>query len=483
MLVLATALFPVFSNAQSLDEALGGFDSDTSSIKSSTPALSGESNPISADDSRADFSGSMVVSSSYNYLDHKSSDGTDWEGLSKLRTRLNLQYDHKWSDNWQSRISGYGFYDWAYDLRGRSHYTEDVLDDYEHEGDWQEVWVRGKLTDAVDMKLGRQVVNWGRADSLRVLDILNPVDNREPGIADIEDLRLPVTMLKTDWFLNENWQTSLIAIPEVRFSKNPVYGNDFAVVASPLFGGQTAVLNEEIPEDISDSQYAMALTGTFSGWDISFHAAQLWRDTPYLHVNGVINPLRPDTIKKQLDFRHSDITMLGTGANLVSGSWLYKTELAVLQNIDYTTMATANYPYIGKLTLPNQNTEKTRTDFLVGLEYFGFSDTALSLELVNRHIDDFEQGMKPFFEKEDRMETAFRYTGNFQNDRLELTALAIAFGERAQEGSMIRLQAAYDIQDALVLTTGVVTYQYGDMPPFNRCDHNDRVFAEIKYSF
>lgn len=485
--LLPALLFPMLLPAQSLDEALGGFDATPSDTTAHTPVVASPSEEEKED---ADISGSLVVGSSYNYIDHESNNinsgnnnRTDWHGLSKLRTRLNLQYDHKWSENWQSRISGYGFYDWAYEIQGRSRYTDDVLDNYEHEGDWQEVWLRGKLGDSVDMKMGRQVVSWGRADSLRVLDILNPIDNREPGIADIEDLRLPTTMLKTDWFFADHWQTSLIIIPEVRFSKNPVHGSDFAVVISPLFGGQMALLDEDKPEHISDSSYAMSLTGTFSGWDISFHAAQLWRDTPYLHVNAPINPFMPDSAEEQLSFRHSDITMLGTGANLVAGSWLFKTELAVLGNIDYTTMATTTFPVIGDIALPANNTEKTRTDFLVGMEYFGIADTALSLEIVNRHIDDFEDSMKPFFEKQDRMETALRYTGNFQNDRLELTALAVAFGERAQEGSMIRLQAAYDVQDALVLTTGVVTYQHGHMPPFNTIEKNDRLFVELKYSF
>jgi hypothetical protein len=478
-LTLTSTLVVSIAYAEATDDLLGGFDSSPTPLTSTAVTSETPTTPASA----GDFSGSMVLSSAYNYLDHSSSNGTDWQGLSKLRTRLNLQYDYKWSDNWQSRVSGYGFYDWAYGIEDRSHFTNEVLDDYEHEADWQEVWLRGKLSDRVDTKIGRQVVNWGRADSLRVLDVLNPVDNREPGIADIEDLRLPVTMIKTDWFLAEHWQTSFIMIPEVRFSKNPPYGSDFAVASSPLFGGKMAVLDEEKPEHVRDSSYAMSLNGTFSGWDISFHAAQLWRDTPYLHVNGPINPLVSNSAKEQLSFQHSEITMLGTGANFVAGSWLLKTELAHFNGIDYTTMATKTYPFIGKLTLPADNVEKSRTDFLVGLEYFGFSNTALSLEVVNRHIDDFEDDMKPFFEKQDRMETALRYTGNFMNDRLELTALGVAFGERAQEGSMMRFQAAYDIQDALVLTTGVVTYQYGDIPPFTSIDHNDRVFAELKYSF
>ena len=54
-------------------------------------------------------------------------------------------------------------------------------------------------------KLGRQIVNWGRSDTVRVLDVINPLDNREPGLVDIEDLRLPVTMARVDYFPKWFW--------------------------------------------------------------------------------------------------------------------------------------------------------------------------------------------------------------------------------------------------------------------------------------
>ena len=467
----------VLATAQSLDQALEGFGQDD--IINPAPAQAA----ASAEDEANKLTGSMSLSGSYNYRDHHSSDGTDWQGLSKLRSRLNLQYNHDLSEQWQFRIAGYGFYDAAYSLRDRADYTQDVLDDYEQEAEWQEVWLRGKLRDDLDLKIGRQIVNWGRADSLRVLDLLNPLDNREPGLADIEDIRLPVGMIKTDWFFADHWQASFIAIPEVRFSKNPSYGNDFAVVASPLFGGQMRLLNEEMPEDWRDSQFAMSLSATFSGWDISLHAAQLWRDTPYLNVAGPYSLAVPMSALQQLEFRHSNMTMFGAGANFISGSWLFKSEVAVLDGIDYTLSAPVVVPPVGLVNLPSANEEKQRTDVLLGVEYFGIADTSLSLEMANRHISDYDPSMQIFYEKQDLMETAIRYTGNFINDRLEITALAVVVGERAQDGSLLRLQAAYDLQDALVLTVGVVDYRHGDLPPFTIAENNDRVFAEIKYSF
>lgn len=481
---LAAALLCLFVSAglqaQELDELMQGFGTPTPVPGSATAP---ETPPTVASTEATDLTGSLVTSASYNYLDHSTTNGTQWHGLSKLRTRLNLQMDYRFSDDWQARVSGYGFYDWAYWIRDRDRFSNEVLDDYQHEADWQEVWLRGKVRSDLDLKLGRQVVNWGRADSLRVLDVLNPLDNREPGLTDIEDIRLPVTMLKADWFLSQHWRSSFIVIPEVRFSKNPPFGSDFAVVASPLFGGQAAVLDEEIPEHLADSQFAMSLAGTFSGWDISFHAAQLWRDTPYLHVAGPYSLAVPSSALQQLELRHSSMTMLGAGANLVSGSWLFKTELALFDDVDYTLSAPMFMSGVGMVNAPSANEEKQRADFLVGAEYFGIGNTALALEIANRHIVDYDSSMQLLYDKQDLMETALRYTGNFINDRLELTALAVAIGERAQDGALIRLQAAYDLQDALVLTVGVVDYCHGDLPPFDSIEKNDRVFAELKYSF
>ena len=70
-------------------------------------------------------------------------------------------------------------------------------------------------------------MNWGRSDTLRVLDVLNPVDNREPGLLDLVDLRLPVGMAKLSYYPHPGWSVTGIAIPEIRFSLDPPFGSDF----------------------------------------------------------------------------------------------------------------------------------------------------------------------------------------------------------------------------------------------------------------
>lgn len=54
--------------------------------------------------------------------------------------------------------------------------------------------------DEINFRLGKQQVVWGRTDLFRVLDVINPVDYSRHNIYDeLEDIRIPMWMLKTDF--------------------------------------------------------------------------------------------------------------------------------------------------------------------------------------------------------------------------------------------------------------------------------------------
>jgi len=357
-----------------------------------------------------------------------------------------------------------------------------VLKVYEWEADLQEVWIQGSVAPAVDLKIGRQIVNWGRSDTLRVLDVLNPLDNREPGLTDIEDLRRPVMMLKADAFYRA-WVLSLIAIPEIRFSKNPPIGSDFAPVLASLGELATFVAPENVPsESFDNTSWAASLGGVFSGWDVSFHFARIWSDPGYLR------PVLSGPIPGEgTELRHSRFTLLGAGANYTFGSWLVKSELAWLDGLDYTTSTPTTLPTPSgpvRAEIPTGSVRRSRLDFMIGVEYYGISETNIVVEMVNRHIFGFREDMRPNFSVErNSLETAVRITRNFINDRLAATLVAVVFGNHAQDGSVVRLDLRYDLRDALVLGGGILLFQHGDRIPFDSISRNDRVFLELKYSF
>ncbi len=198
------------------DDFLQGFDEDVdASSKQQLPA--GKKSLL------RQVEGEFAFTGVYNASPGAAS---PWKGVSMLRPELDLTLKNKFSSRWRGQISARGFYDAVYSLRGRNDYSAAVLHEYEQEVELRDTYLQGSLTESLDIKVGRQVVVWGTLDNLRTTDVLNPLDLRVPGLTDIEDLRLPVTMLKLDYYVG-NWDLSGIVVPEVRFGKRPVFGSDF----------------------------------------------------------------------------------------------------------------------------------------------------------------------------------------------------------------------------------------------------------------
>jgi len=410
------------------------------------------------------LTGSLEQSGSANILSHHSATGTSYTGLQRLRNRLNLQLDLKlpkgaadgdraWLgavDDWQVRLAGWGYYDLSYLLNGRHSYTSEVRSSYERDAEIGEMWLRGRLGDAVDFKLGRQIVIWGRSESLRVVDVLNPLDNLEPGRVDLEDLRRPVGMLRVDAYAGD-WTFTPIVIPEIRFDRNPVVGSDFYpwTVAPP----------ERRPSDVEDPELAAAATGIFSGWDVSFHAAWFWNDEPRFRRGP-----EPTVLV------HDRLWLVGSAGNYTAGSWLWKYELAYLDGLQFFN---------------GDGGHKGRLDGMAGVEYYGITDLTVVVEGLNRHLFNYEAVLRdePDWKREDAQEFAFRATQNFLHETLHATALAVILGWDGGDGSIVRFDIEYDLRDALKVGAGILLYQQGDLPPFDAWSRNDRLLFSLKWSF
>jgi len=396
------------------------------------------------------FSGFVKLAGAYN-TDHEQPlpGQTDWRGLSKLRAELLLEAKHNFSD-WQFFISGKGFYDLAYEINDRNGYTNQVLDEYEYESELRELWLQGSLLPALDLKLGRQIVAWGRSDNFRVTDVLNPLDNREPGLTDIEDLRLPLAMSKFDLYLG-NWNFDLIGIHEHRYDKTPPFGHDFYPYPLP------PPAEVRPAHTMENTEFAMDLTGTFPGWDLSIYYANTFNDQPNL-----VPALPPVS-------EHRRLNMFGTAVSIARGDFLFIGEAAHLRGLGF---------------MADFNTDYERTDLLAGFEYSGFTDTIISCDYLFRNLHGYNNllASSPESPVENDEQLAFRVSRDFLQETLSFTGLVIVLGDQAQRGAVERLTLTWDAADNWSVTGGMVFYESGNTPDTAIGD-NDRVFLEIRYDF
>jgi len=358
---------------------------------------------------------------------------------------LLLDYEHKFENGWRIKTNAKWYYDAVYDLRDEA-YSQNELKEQRHETELFDAYVEGSIIESLDIKAGRQVVVWGRSDTIRITDVLNPLDNRRPGMVDIEDLRLPVGMVKADYFLGD-WRVTPMAIVEQRYSKNPAFGSAF----NPMQKHHIQTSNTD------DITYALSVGGEFSGWDVNFYAAKLYDDTGYIKMGA-----KPTLV-------HDKITMFGTAFNVLSGAWLLKSELAYFDGLKYTS---------------TQEKEFSRFDGLVGLEYKGIADTLISYDISLRHINSYTPFLlnERIALKKDTYQHAFRVSSDFMNATLTANYLISLFGKKLDEGGFQRAWIKYELADSLNLNAGVVDY-IGGSTLFDSIKNNDMVFADISYSF
>ncbi len=405
-----------------------------------------------------DWGGYMTLSSSYNYQHQSPPPGeADFRGLSRFRYKIQPELKVDLPHQWDIFFSASAFYDAAFMLNGRRQYRRRYLEKYEQELELRDLYVQGSLNPQWDIKIGRQIVLWGKSDTIRVVDVLNPLDFREPGMVDIENLRLPVTMVKADYYFNE-WNFSTLLIPEIRGDKLPAYGSDFYPSPFP------PPPNNRPNSGLGNMEYAVALSGIFSGWDLSFHYASLYEDQPHLKKRASANN------STAMEQSFSRLTLLGGATNFAMGNWLIKGEWAVIHGFQF--FATDQVTF-------------SRNDMMLGFDYNGFAEATLSLEGVLRHLNNFTEALSipPDDTEQNSGQFAFRYTRNFQRETLQAIFLASIFGTKGEQGAVYRTSIKYIPRDAFSMTAGIIIYASGKNRWFKKIANNDRFFGEIRYDF
>jgi len=241
------------------DADLSGFDEEpTQEIASQEVVQKKE------EEKKITISGDLAFKTSVGYKEHKVN-GIEYSGVNQAQTSLFLELDAKLSDDWKLKVSGDSFYDAIYDIHSTNNYSDDILDAYKTQLRLDDTYIQGSITSSLDAKIGRQIVVWGKSDSIRITDVINPLDNRTPAMTDIEDLRLSVGMFKFDYYYGA-WNFSAMVIPENRIMIEASPRSEFFPVDAIFPIAPNPFLDLEGPANsLENMQYAFAANGIFSG--------------------------------------------------------------------------------------------------------------------------------------------------------------------------------------------------------------------------
>lgn len=455
------------AHAQSIEDALGGFDEPSNTPKSDATSMDDilggfEDSVPSEAPPVADFeispwtiSGSLSFSAAYDYTQNTpASTSPDFRGLSRARTKGTLDLKGNLPDQFvvpvRVRAEVSASHDAVFGLRDRGRYSDPHKNAFERDIRLGEVYGSAVLDDGVELTVGRQIIVWGTSENLRVVDMINPLDRSELGMVDIEDVRQPLAMVRGD-YITGPWIATALVIPHIRFNTN-------APSQGPYDFQNGVSYPNDVPSDgLGNAELAASLRGAFSGWDLSLHAANLYDDAG-----------NKQAVDGETRIRHARINMLGVTGDVALGNWLVKGEVAHLSGLHTQGVA---------------NTDFSRTDVLAGLEFSGLPDASLSFEVVNRHLSDWTSALRAEGLKRNSQEYALRLSGDYMHDRLHVTALTTRISPLQTGGGFSRGTVEYDIADALSISGGLTVYHDGTRTPFNGIGDNDRLFFEVKKSF
>jgi len=185
----------------------------------------------------------------YSMNSHANEDYDTEAGFQSALSNLFLEADYSFTDDLQWYGSGMLTTNWIYNLKENDRSWKEKLfaDSRELRVDdksWQLLkemhvtWTPGNFL----FRVGKQIVAWGETDGLRLMDQINPLDQRR-GFADVEfeTSIIPIWLLRAEYFpeINSSWLEDLgfqfIFNPNADFIPNqlPATGNDVGGIWAP----------------------------------------------------------------------------------------------------------------------------------------------------------------------------------------------------------------------------------------------------------
>lgn len=313
---------------------------------------------------------------------------------------------------------------------------------------------------AADLRIGKQIIVWGRADQLNPTDNLSPRDNSQLFVEPDDQRHGTIAAKATYNFTNtfSGLAASAIWLPVFRPNIQPI---------SPPVG---ISFTEILP---TKDQYAFKLeqTGREIDWSLSY-------------FNGYdLNPDLGPRTPQNLALNHHHIQVLGTDAAMVIGRYGVRSEIAYTWTEDKSgdDPFTKN-PFLYWVT----GADKTFLEYLnINLQYFArrvadfqhpttisnpqLQPIAIQQSIISSQQDSFQQGV------------SLRIANKWFNETLD-AELAAVYNFTRQD-YLLRPKISYAFNDHWRGNLGANIFRGENGTFFGLLKDRSAVFAEIRYGF
>lgn len=294
------------------------------------------------------------------------------------------------------------------------------------------------------IKLGKMQSVWGKADGIKLLDVLNPQDFSEFILAPFDESRIPLWSLSLQHSFEDS-EIELLWIPDNTYHTLAQDTGDYALSTSRLVPqsveGITAKFNPTYKPDklLKDSDIALRYTMHFEGLELSMYGLYTYDDAPVLYQN-----LDLSTKTVTLTQKYERFGLYGLSLDYASGDFVYRVE---------STFTTNKY-YLDRQS-PRGVSQSDAFSYVFGVDWYGLEQSIVSMQINQSYLLDY---VESFTRPELDTTLTFLYKKEMMNDTLHAELLLI---HNINDGDgLMRPKLSYELDEESLIYMGV-DYFYG----------------------
>lgn len=405
--------------------------------------------------------------------------------LSTARTSLDASLEYR-DAPWRLVLGGHADYDPAYSAWAGED-SPAASDVYQSSLSLRRTYVELALPRN-DAALGWQTVSWGQGNILSPLDIVTPKDRREPGLTELDDLRVPVLSTRLGLTLGAH-RLEAVFVHEAAFNRMSPPRGRYSPVA-PLLPpdlGPRSLGHEIVGKDLAyahtPERYSLAAQQAFlrwswagSGLDLALHLASA------LDLQGV--PRRLDVADTSRDriiipLHHDRYALVGTSGVVTLRSVIFKWEAAYVHD---RPLARLYHDAAGVATMAL--THARVLDLMVGVTLDPSPDTQLAIELLDSTFLAAPAGEYLFHPELPQLAVRLTQRALDQDLTSEIVFLAQA-DQDALVAGLLRVGVDYRFIDGLSAGLGLVLFLPGDRRTgwLSGLDAAGQAYARLRWDF
>ena len=323
----------------------------------------------------------------------------------------------------------------------------------------REAWLE-HTGDGWDLRLGRQLIIWGKADGVRVTDNVCPTDYTEYLNREIDEMRIPVTAAKLR-ILSDTVITELIWIPEFKPAKLATGDNPWAVDYAfplPVRYGRT---QEPSSYSLKDSEFAAKVSAYMAGFDVSLSAFYTWDDNAANYYSLRSGKSGTEML---LEPEYNRIMIYGFDFARPWSDFVFRGEAAYFQG---RRLSVAD----------GQPAKHDVVKSLLGVDWSPGDNWTITAQVLDDWIVDYNPNLSA---REHTPQATLNFSKSFFNELL--TVSDMVYYSMNDGETFNRLQFEYELGEGLALTVGWDNFQ-GDDGSYGVYKRNSQVWGKVRYSF